>query len=125
MKIDGIENLSNVKYIRPVVGFVINNYDDEVYITELDNNIIQINDDTYAIYYGHQEYELIDEHNNNIFEGLVTEVPIGWREYIDSKKWVEENGIEDFTDYLEDVLYEYTNIEYVECVDGYNFYALS
>lgn len=125
MRIEGIENLSNVKYAKPIVGFIIEQYDEDVYITEVESNIIKINEDTYAIYSNWEESELIDEHNQDIFEGLVTEVPLGWREYIDSKKWIEENGIDSFEDYLEDVLYEYTDIEYKDSIDNYNFYALS
>lgn len=124
MKIEGIENISNVGLAKVIVEFVLDYYEDkDVEIEEVDSNTFSINGDNYALYTEQEQDDLIDDFNTESFEDAVCQVPRDWRPYINKSKWIDDNGISDFEDYWGQTNYDF-GLEYVTRIDGVNVYKL-
>ncbi len=124
MKIEGIENISNVGLAKVIVEFVLDYYEDkDVEIEEVDSNMFSINGDNYALYTEQEQDDLIDDFNTELFQDAVCQIPHDWRSYVNKNKWIDDNGISDFEDYWEQTNYDF-GLEYVTRIDGVNIYKL-
>ena len=124
MKIEGIENIRNVDFAKVIVEFVLDYYEGKnVNVEELDSNTISINEDRYAMYTEREQDNLIDSFNNDRFSDAVLDVPADWREYINKKQWIDDNGILDFEDYWEGMDFDEC-LDYVTRIDGVYIYKL-
>lgn len=122
MKIEGIENISNVGLAKVIVEFVLDYYEDkDIEIEEVDSNMFSINGDNYALYTEQEQDDLIDDFNTELFQDAVCTIPKDWRIYVNKSKWIDDNGISDFEDYWDQTNFDF-GLEYVTRIDGVNIY---
>lgn len=124
MKIEGLENISNVDFVKVIVEFILDNYEGEnIEVEEINSNTFSIDNDEYVLYTEREEYNLIDSFNDEEFSDAIMNVPKDWRAYINKNKWIDDNGISDFEDYLESMDFDKLPT-YVTEIDGVNIYRL-
>lgn len=119
----GIENLD--KHMRKaVLAFIAENYnmDESIKIEEEDDNIIIINSDRYFIITGLDSDDLLDEYNNDLFSNEFSNLTSKQLDYVNKEEWIDDNGLDNFKDYLEKVLDELPSDP--DYVNGYYFYNL-
>lgn len=123
MKIEGIDNIGNSYYIKPILQFILDDYEGiDVEIEEVDDHTFSINDQEYAIFSMDEQDDLIENFNVDYFEESVYEVPENWRKYIDKDKWIDDNGIVEFEDYWDQT--NDSTIAYVARIEGYYIYKI-
>lgn len=122
--ITGIENLPRTKQ-KAVLEFIFSEFDldEAIKIDEENNGIILINDHRYFVIHPYEEQELIDDVNDDRFEEAFENLSEEQRNYVDRNRWIEDNGLQDFVEYLKYELDETPAEDYV-CADGYHFYEL-
>ena len=124
MKIEGIENIGNIDLAKVVVEFVLDYYEGkDVEVEEIDSNIFSINEDRYAMYTENEQDDLIDSFNNDLFSDAILDVPAAWRQYINKKEWIDNNGISEFEDYWEGMDFDEC-LDYVARIDRVYIYKL-
>jgi len=122
--ITGIENLDK-SLRKAVLAFIAENYDMDEPIEieeEYDEDIIVINSDRYYVITGSEANDLLDEYNDELFSEEFRNATSKQLDYVDKEKWIEDNGLDDFKDYLEKVLDEYPSDP--NYTNGYYFYSL-
>lgn len=124
MKIEGIENISNINFTKVIVEFILDNYEGEdIEVEEIDSNTFSINGDKYAIYTEEEEDDLIDSFNEEQFSSAIMDIPANWRAYINKNKWIDDYGASDFGDYWEGMDFDEL-LTYVVRINGVNIYRL-
>ncbi len=119
----GIENLDkNVR--KAILAFIADNYDmdETVKVEEEDENIIIINSDRYYIITGAKADDLLDEYNDSLFSEEFMKFTPKQLDYVDKEAWINDNGLDNFKDYLENELGEFPSDS--DYVNGYYFYNL-
>ena len=122
--ITGIENLSRTKQ-KAVLEFISSelNLNKDINIEEEDENIIVINNNRYFIINSYEENILIDNVNNDKFNAAFENLSEEQKSYVDMDRWIEDNGLSDFIEYLTHELNEIPSEDYLT-FNGYHFYEL-
>lgn len=122
--ISGIEQIRKDRQ-KAVLEFITHEFDldDAIKITEEDDYIITINEDRYYVIRPIEEDELMDEVNDDRFADAFENLSSEQRQYIDKDKWIEDHGLQEFTEYLEWELSEMPSKD-VLYFGGFNFYLL-
>lgn len=119
----GIENLDK-NVCKAILAFIADNYDmdETVKVEEEDENIIIINSDRYYIITGAKADDLLDEYNDSLFSEEFSKFTPKQLDYVDKEAWINDNGLDNFKDYLENELGEFPSDS--DYVNGYYFYNL-
>ena len=124
MKIEGIEYLPN-SIVKEVIEFVLHNFldNEEITISEVDDNIYLINDKKYFIIRTYDAYSMIDKFNEDLLQDALSKDTNNyryWLDYINIEGWIDDNGISNMEDYLTTTQErEFTYKDVIGCVEFY------
>lgn len=128
MTIKGLENIYNRAVARAILSFIYDNITDveEVNIIEEGGDEYEyiINDDHYLIISTDDEYNVIDNFNEDEYNGaLYGNVSEEWRPYLNKDKWIEENGIGEIEEWW-DAMHSTTVLKYITRYGDMNIYVI-
>lgn len=121
--IRGIEDL-DTSLQRAVLGCIVQNFDmaDDIDIEEVDEYIISINDIDYYVITDDDAQKILTTYNTGMWEDFCEGITSEQMVYMNRDAWMEDNAIDRFDEYLEQVLqYRVAESDYF---GNYNFYEI-
>ena len=121
--ITGIENFGS-SLQKAILNCIATLFDvsEDIEVEEVKDHIIKIDDIQYYIITEDDQQRILTDHNSAIFMEEFDGLSDYQLEYVDRDKWIEDNGVETFQEWLEDVIgYTVRDVDYY---GGFNFYEI-
>lgn len=122
--ITGIENIKDARLQKAVLEFIANTVDltEDIEIEFDGENTLEINGSNVYAITDNEQKKKIARYNRDRFEAYFDDLSNEQLAYVDEDQWIEDYGIESFTEYLEeDIGWTVDDSNYY---GSYNFYEV-